>query len=353
MFRSFIIIFLLVYSGLMTAVYAQGTARFLYLQSDPVSPFEVIYAGNVKAASSMGYLILPGLPVASIEFVVRRQVARSYRVDLTLGDKGLGIRKQQDDWYLIDLKTGQVLEPMMEANAVLSDENSEASSFARLLSKAVQDPALLSNHRAERGSAKTVQGLKPAVPDSIRFEETKVLDPAEEPRSPAKRDTAEERVMVKTEIHPIRLMRASEQSGNWSAVYLVAAGELVDTVRILVDSPGGQKPLDSGLKPAGMRLPNGCGSELTEPEFLQLRTRMAAAQDEEEMVLLVRRVARSQCLSVSQVRRLSNVFLYDETRYRLYDAVSGHVTDPEHFSELGAQLNDPIYKRRFQALLER
>jgi hypothetical protein len=94
----------------MTVLCAQGTSRFLYLQAEPISPFEVIYAGTVKAASPTGYLILPGLPVASVEFVVRQQGARSYRVDLTQGDKGLGIRKKPEDWYLVDLKTGQVVD---------------------------------------------------------------------------------------------------------------------------------------------------------------------------------------------------------------------------------------------------
>lgn len=337
----------------MTVLCAQGTSRFLYLQAEPISPFEVIYAGTVKAASPTGYLILPGLPVASVEFVVRQQGARSYRVDLTQGDKGLGIRKKPEDWYLVDLKTGQVLEPMIAVNAVQPVEGSEASSFARLLSKAAQDTTLLSNHRVDRGSMNPVQVVKSTAPDTIRLEGAKVLAPAAALRNPAKGDTAVERVLVKADMPSIRLLRASERSGTWNAIYLVAAGELVDTVRVLVDSTERSKPVDTGLKPAGIKLPDGCGSELTEPDFLQLRTRMAAAQDEAEMVVLVRRVAINQCLSVSQVRRLSNVLLYDETRYRLYDAVVGHVTDPEHFSELGAQLTDPIYKRRFQALLER
>lgn len=331
----------------MPSLFAQGDARYLYIQSEPVRRFELIQAGVVKGASPMGYLILPGLPAGVVEFILRMETDQVYRIDLTEGDRGLGLRKKSDAWQLVDLKTGQTLDPVLATAVATPVDSSGASPFARLLSKAVQDPRLLSNRRSSKAVQTIVQLDAPKPKDSLEGGgvSVAVVEPKIVP------DTSVVAIVGETVPEPVRLLRAVENKGLLEATYLVREGERVDTIRLEFASLKEVK--DTLVKDPVALLPVGCLSELTEPEFLQLRTRMAAAQDEDEMVLLVRRVVRTQCLSVSQIRRLSNVFLYDETRYRFFDAVHGHVTDPALFPELAVYLSDPVYQRRFRALLER
>lgn len=352
MSRSIIIGLFFVGCFSVSNLLAQGDARYLYIQSEPVRRFELVHAGVVKGASPMGYLILPGLPAGVVEFILRTEEDRAYRVDLTSGDKGLGLRKNAGAWYLVDLKTGQSLESVVATGTLPLIDSSDASPFARLLSKAVQDPTLLSNHRAGKKVMNVVQQDKPASKDSVDVLGRGIaLVSGGIHTDTIQADTVARPLVASTRLEPVRLFGSADTKGVWEATYLVLEGARVDTVR--VEFAEEKRIVDTMIKEVVTALPAGCVAEMTEPEFLQLRTRMAAAQDEDEMVLMVRRVVRTQCLSVSQIRRLSNVFLYDETRYRFYDAVYGHVTDPIHFSELSSYLSDPVYQRRFRALLER
>lgn len=354
MIRRIFILFILLTGRFVPALFAQGEARFLYIQSDPARLFEVIHVGQTKSASSTGYLILSGLPATSVEFVLRLDGDRVYQVDLSGGDRGLGIRKQGEGWLLVDLKSDQVLEPVLVAGPVALLDTSEASPFARLLSKAVQDPALLLNRRTETKTSVGTAAVNTPVVDSTLVATAVIPVPEETMQRVTKSDTLVREVVAASVANlPVRRMRLNEVAGSWEAIYLIAEGTQVDTVYVQLEVDRVVPPVESVVKSSEVQLPPGCTAELTEPAFLQLRTRMAGAQDEDEMVLLARRAVRTHCLSVSQLRRLSNVFLYDETRYRFYDAVQGHVTDPANFSELAAYLTDPVYQRRFRALLER
>jgi hypothetical protein len=350
--RLIIICFFVVGWLSVSALFAQGDARYLYVQSEPVRHFELVHAGVVKEASTMGYLILPGLPAASVEFILRLEADRTYRIDLSQGDKGLGLRKKMDEWFLVDLKSGQEIIPMVATVVEAYADSSTASPFAQLLSKAVQDPGLLSNRRTNKVELDRVQVDHSKGKDTVAIASVKTSSPSVAINiDPPRLDTVSSRVISATPLEAVRLLSAVDNKGTWEAIYLVTEGQRVDTVRLelsdLVRAPDTVigKPINA--------LRGGCVLELEEPAFLQLRARMAAAQDEDEMVLMVQRVVRTECLSVSQIRRLSNVFLYDETRYRFYDAVHGHVTDPANFPELAAYLSDPVYQQRFRALLER
>lgn len=299
----------------------QDQRRFLYVQSEPVESFEVVYAGGLQKSSASGYLILTGLPAQEIEFVLVLSGQSRYRVDMTAGDRGFSLRKQEGQWRLWDLSRNQWVDPRSDSRQAAEEMDSTgASPFARLLSKAAKDPTLLSNRR--KGTVKSaVLSDLPSVDlqTPVQSSETKAPRPAE-------MDTL-----------------------IWKAEYVVQEENGMDTVRVSIWSES-TKPADS-LPVTGTWKP--CASVLLEPEFLQLRARMAAASDEEEMVSLVRRLVRTHCLSTSQAKRLSNIFLNDSTRFRFYDAVYGHLSDPSEFFTLGAFLIDPVYQKCFRALLER
>ncbi len=100
-------------------------------------------------------------------------------------------------------------------------------------------------------------------------------------------------------------------------------------------------------------LSGGCVEKLTEPKFLQLRARMAAASDESEMILMVVPIIQDYCFSVSQLRRLCSIFLYEKMRYAFLEKVYLHVVDPASLPDLAIFLTDPGYQKRFLSLLER
>jgi len=354
LFRVTILIGYFIFSSL--PLFAQEGNRFVYFQSDPPQSFSVLSDKGFHSSSSVGYLILSGLPATEWFFTIRIGVTNNrYRVDLSKGDKGLSIRQQEGKWNIWDLRSEQWL-VAEDADAIVID-TTKASPFARMLSKAAQDPSLLSNQK--KGA------LASTIPKSTPKRISQVDDSVPVPVQPVVVSSSNE----STAMQVISVVETDSSAGIvvepdaalpgvWRSVYFVPEQHVVDTVRIYIEEVKGiesVKPPVNSASPvtASVVLPSGCTAELAEESFLQLRARMAGAQDEDEMLLMVRRVVRSQCFSVSQARRLSNIFLYEESRYRFFDSIYGHVTDPEHFSDLGSFLTDPIYKKRFEALLQR
>ena len=53
----------------------------------------------------------------------------------------------------------------------------------------------------------------------------------------------------------------------------------------------------------------------------------------------------------SAIKNLSTLFLNDDGKYKFFDAAYTHVSDPENFSSLAAELKDEYYINRFKAML--
>lgn len=300
----------------------QVETRFLYFQSEPVQAFQVVHAGRSRIASASGYLILTELPKKEIEFVLLLEGQSRYRIDMREADRGISIRKQDGNWRLWDLSRNQWIDPLVESRQGREEiDSAGASPFAKMLSKAAKDPSLLSNRRV-----------------GIFFSGGQVAA-----KSVDSMGSTHTRFAMRSE-----MVSQDSLTLIWKADYYVPEGAGVDTVRVAIWSAPKTDSTGDRTKSSST-----CTAQLSDSAFLQLRTRMAAASDEDEMVLLARRVVRSHCMLVSQARRLSNLFLHEETRYRLFDALYGHVADPDEFRSLGSFLTDPIYQKRFRSLLER
>ena len=78
---------------------------------------------------------------------------------------------------------------------------------------------------------------------------------------------------------------------------------------------------------------------------------MASQSKEEEMVNEARKVFKTKCFTSAQLKNLAVLILTDEWKYRFYDAALPFVSDYSNFKPLGETIQDPYYKKRFQALL--
>lgn len=200
----------------------------------------------------------------------------------------------------------------------------DPSPFARLLAKAAMDSSLLDNRKLGSGEMLPKKSLGGAEPSNAYFKQP------------------------------------FTSNGGWSAVYLIQEGGRMDTVTVFIapsatDSMvalNSTEVVTDSVKHTTTPSPI-CASELTEPEFLSLRGRMAAASAENEMISMVERVLRDKCFSLSQVRRLCNIFLYDRNRVEFFETVHGHLVDPQDFAQLRSFLSDPIYLKRFDLLIGR
>ncbi|MDN3658784.1 DUF4476 domain-containing protein [Ferruginibacter paludis] len=94
-----------------------------------------------------------------------------------------------------------------------------------------------------------------------------------------------------------------------------------------------------------------CKEFASDEDFLKLRKKMAAAHNEEMMIISAKKAFKSKCFTTEQVKNLSTLFLKDEHRYSFFDAAYPFVSDSQNFTTLESQLTDGYYINRFKVMI--
>ena len=89
----------------------------------------------------------------------------------------------------------------------------------------------------------------------------------------------------------------------------------------------------------------------SENDFMKLRRKMAAENSDDGMIDEAKRIFKTKCFTVTQLKNLGALFLNDHGRYNFFDAAYTHVSDKDNFSSLSSELKDEYYINRFKAML--
>ncbi|MBS1566024.1 MAG: DUF4476 domain-containing protein [Bacteroidetes bacterium] len=118
----------------------------------------------------------------------------------------------------------------------------------------------------------------------------------------------------------------------------------------------GTKPAqpDSAAKTVSTKIPipnSDCRNLAWDSDIDKLRIKMMAAKSDDEKILLAKKLFKQKCMTVKQVKALSELFTSDEGRYKWFDASYPSVTDTANFSSLGELIKDEYYQSRFKAMV--
>ncbi|NTS41157.1 DUF4476 domain-containing protein [Flavisolibacter sp. BT320] len=94
-----------------------------------------------------------------------------------------------------------------------------------------------------------------------------------------------------------------------------------------------------------------CKEVASDKDFMKLRSKMASRQTDESMIDEAKKVYRSKCFNVEQLRYLSSLFLTSAAKYQFFDASYNYVSDKQNFASLKAEIRDEYYLNRFKALV--
>lgn len=119
--------------------------------------------------------------------------------------------------------------------------------------------------------------------------------------------------------------------------------------KVEVVAPAPEKPKESTVKP--VMLNSDCKATAGEDDFLKLRKKMAAENNDDDMVTIAKKAFKSKCYTTEQVKNLSVLFLKDEGKYKFFDAAYPFVTDAYNFASLETQLTDSYFITRFKVML--
>lgn len=96
-----------------------------------------------------------------------------------------------------------------------------------------------------------------------------------------------------------------------------------------------------------------CKAVATEKEINQVRNKMALAVTDETMIIEAQKLFIKKCMTSSQVKRLSELFVTNAGKYSFFNAVYDHVSDKQYFYTLQGELKDEHYKGRFLNILQK
>ncbi len=94
-----------------------------------------------------------------------------------------------------------------------------------------------------------------------------------------------------------------------------------------------------------------CTNMVSDDDMDKLKRKMFSQRTDEKMIDAARKMLLGKCIETDQVRVLSVLFLSDEGRYNLFDAMYNYVYDFGKYASLDNQILDPYYKKRFAALI--
>ncbi len=95
----------------------------------------------------------------------------------------------------------------------------------------------------------------------------------------------------------------------------------------------------------------GCKEMYADESIEKLKRKVVNENSIDAMIQVILKATSNKCLTTAQVKTLGGLFLSDEGRYSLYDALYNRVYDYGMYSILEKQIVDPYYKTRFLALL--
>ncbi len=94
-----------------------------------------------------------------------------------------------------------------------------------------------------------------------------------------------------------------------------------------------------------------CKNFATEDDFMKLRKKMVGQESDDEMIAVAKKIFKTKCFTVEQIKNLSVLFLKDAGKYAFFDMAYPFVSDSHNFSSLQSQLSETYYINRFQVMI--
>lgn len=396
---KYIIFLFIIFTFSFTNISAQQN-HFLYFQNESKQPFYIRIDDKIFNSSSSGYLIVPKLKERDYKLVFGSsknewsEQSLDYYVNK---DAGFLIKNFADKgWGLFDLQTLNPVMPVQQqtANSIESKTKTTETkndNFSEMLATVVNDSTIKQKDVVIKKDEKEV--LKENVADTVQPilstipSNTQVTEAAQTPYSVITKS------LQKKNKDGMEMIYTDEYNNNKDTIRILISNEVVkagaeekkETIEIAkIDTnkktQEQQETNESSTKtqpnntsvviadttkkiikedkleflPATSGMPNSnCKQYATEDDFLKLRKKMAAENNNEDMIKVAKKIFKSRCFTTENIKNLSALFLNDEGRYNFFDAAYPYVSDADTFNILEKQLSDVYYIKRFQAMIHR
>jgi hypothetical protein len=407
---------LLTLSLCLSLAIAFAQQHYLYLQTDNQQPFYLKINGKILSSSASGYIVIgkvkDGEYKLSIGFPKDQWPEQSVTVNI---NKNTGYQVKnfgEKGWGLFNLETLEIImaSPTVSASTDSLEKKTDDmsfghASFIEMLSDIVNDPKI-----KDGDEAKNDPSLDNITFDVNTFNEGDSTDKAADTTSGSSY-THIEKKLENADQYGIDRIYTDSTGGNTDtirvfiplAVEKKAEGDTTstalndtnkihtdttavvmapdstvitkikdeknpDTVAIVInkdtlatDTKKQETPSDSSTvkkedKKTGeitFTTNANCKGIASEQDFLKLRKKMAAENNEEDMIAAAKKYFKNKCFSTEYIKNLSVLFLKDQGKYAFFDMAYPYVTDGENFASLEKEMTDEYYLNRFRAMVKK
>lgn len=380
--------------------------HFIYLQTDNKQPFYVRINEKLYSSSAAGYLVIPklnqGTHSLSVGFPKNEWPSQTLNVQVADKDLGFLLKNfENNKWGLFNFQTMEVVTVANEKNSGAVAASAKTDQFSNILADVVNTPSIREEKREVLNSAPPANVAKTAEAPAV---------PAPAEASPVPTVQLNTNVVTQTDIR--KLSSTTDKDGTVT-VYADKLTDGTDTIKIFIEatnavfsnaakekdvvaaenvqiekkpeavevvteaSPkfiaitlanpneptkatGTQKdgvvlaPTATGTTAAALKpltINSDCKELASDADFLKIRKKMTAENDDDAMVKVAVKLFKQKCYSTDQVKNLSVLFLKDEGKYKLFDAAYPYIHDTQAFRQLESQLTDAYIITRFRAMI--
>ena len=388
-------LFLLILLFSFRTANAQQT-HFIYIQTENKQPFYIRQDKKIFSSSVSGYLIIPKLTDGDYDFQIGfpKGLAPEQDIHFTINKKDLGYLLKnfgEKGWGFYNLQNMDV----HMATRKVSDINEstreyKTDAFSNVLSNVVNDPSLrikdpepvkidtavaivpekkeepivvpvatvakrsqistLLKTVSKEGAEMIYVDLNGSIADTIRVfipiaEPVAVAQPNLVTEPIAKVAKKEKRADPISGIRPKQVKPVKKEDKKFIDIELPNPNSK-DSIRTISEV---QNKPDTAFK---VILPNtDCKSVAVEDDFLKLRKKMAAADNDNEMLSVARKTFKTKCFTTEQIKNLSVLFLKDNAKYQFFEMAYPFASDSYNYPTLQAQLTEDYFISQFKKLV--
>lgn len=368
--------------------------HFVYLQTDNKQSFYVKIDDKLFSSSSTGYVVIPKMQTGNYNFTIgfpkNEWPQQTLPLKIDNNDLGFLLKNFEDKgWGLFNIQTLKVtMASSTSANTLTTGAQNKTDGFSNVLADVVNTPAL-KEEKVEiivadsLPSAKTQIAVIPAkefnsvkiitttldnsgrsakyidstentidtVQVFITYEKIAVENPVKEDKPKGKK----EEIKSETKFLNIELRNPNSTSDTNKGKLTQDISEVVPIMQekearaVTINNEPLKPANEYSLKPLSIN--SDCKSLANENDFLKLRKKIAAENNDDDMISVARKAFKSNCFSTEQIKNLSVLFLKEDGRYRFFDAAYPFVYDSQNFSSLQSQLTDEYLINRFKAMI--
>lgn len=367
--------------------------HFVFIQSDNNLPFYVSLNGKLYSSAASGYMIIPQLADGhynfSVGFAKNAFPEQSFECVIDNKDLGFNLRNLGErGWSLFNLQSlNETMAGSSNPNEVgkaLSEKEQPKDDF---------EPLISFDKKSRETTVKTEKAADTAATGLAATNE-----------KPDEQEAAQNNAVNKTEnnnaaIADVKKVSESKDEDGLHLAYKEDNGKNTDTIHVIIPSEksssnaensvsssetGNAENTDASSKSGTSEnaaaakdslkfldinadksktdaatdnntaaITNSkCKNIATDEDFIRLRRKMAMQASDEKMINEAKKLYRSKCLTTSQIKKLSTLFLSDEGRYNFISASYNSASDASEYSTLQSEFIDPAFVNRFKVMLQ-